>query len=428
MLLRQFLKGSAAQAYQRSITIGAQLIVLPIMLHGWGAAAYGGWLALDSLRSILSMSDLGFAQIAANRMTEEIAAGHRDEATRTNATCWAMLLGASGVMILAGLIVGVFVPLGPLLNIDRPAAELGITFFLLSLVASGTVLFGAISAALRAEGLFWLMSLAGANFQLASAVAMATCALLGTGYIALAISLVVVQVLTFGSVAIWLLWRYGWARPRIAAVEGARLRKMLGPSLSYMLYTFTNMVTIQGVNILVAVQVGPVAVTVVSAVRTLTRLGRTAASIVIYPMEPIFSQLRGQSNPQQARVIYRKMVQGGIMLTLCFGLPMAWLGPRFLDWWTHGNVVGYDKLHYLMTAAITIEILWFTLQTPYVATNRHSTFALWVTLAGVASTAACWVLLPYMGLEAAGWTLVAMNVAILIQTIVRTRNDPPIQD
>lgn len=427
-MLRQFLKGSAAQAYQRSITIGAQLIVLPIMLHGWGAAAYGGWLALDSLRSILSMSDLGLAQIAANRMTEEVASGNRAEAIRTNATCWAMMLSAAGIITLLGLIVGVFVPLGPLLNVDRPAAELGITFFLLSLVAAGTVVFGAISAALRAEGLFWLMSLCSANFQLASAIAMAACALLETGYIALAIGLAILQVLTFGPVAIWLLWRHPWTRPSIIAFEGTRLRHMLAPSLSYMLYTFTNMVTIQGVNILVAVQLGPVAVTSVSAVRTLTRLGRTAASIIIHPIEPIFAQLRGQSNPEQASAIYKRLVQGGGALAISFGVLMALLGPQFLDWWTAGNVVGHDQLHYLMTVAITFEILWFTLQTPYVATNRHSIFAGWVTLAGVTSTAACWMLLPIIGLDAAGWSLLFMNIVILIQTAARSRLDPPIHD
>jgi len=423
---RQFLLGVGAQAYQRVVTIGAQLVVLPVMLLGWGPAAYGGWVALDSLRSILAMTDLGLAQIAANQMTVEIAARRQDEARRIASAAWAMLLVAALVIVGLGAVVGLFVPLGDILNIERPAGELGWTFFLLSLVAAISVLFGVPGGILRAEGLFWLMSLCNANFLLATAVAMVACALSGTGFVALAASLTVLAVMIYGSVMVWVLWRYPWARPRPALVEGQRIRAMLGPSLAYMLYTATQIVTIQGVNILVAMILGPVAVTILSAIRTLTRLGRAVASIVLLPIEPIFAQLYAQAESGQARSVQNKLLWGGFGLALAFGTPMAVLGPGFLAWWTAGTVVGQDRLHYLMTAAIAVEILWLAVQTPYVSINRHVVFAQFVAIAGIASTALCWLLLPILGLDAAGWTLLAMQVAILVQSLYRSWTSPPI--
>lgn len=423
---RQYLLGVGAQAWQRAVTIGAQVIVLPVMLHFWGAAAYGGWVALDSLRGVLAMTDLGLAQIAANDMTAAVAANRRDEAGRIASAAWIITAAAALAIAVLGAVMGLAFPFGPLLNIDRPPEELGLTFFLLSLVAAGTVLFGAPGGVLRAEGLFWLMSVSNANFLLASAAAMAACAMTGTGYAALALSLVAAQILTLGTVSAWVLWRYPWARPRLALIEGRRIRRMLGPSLAYMLYTLTNLVTIQGVNILVAAVLGPVAVTILSAIRTLTRLGRALASVIIYPLEPVFAALRGQSAPESARALYRRLAGGGAALALAFGLPMAALGPAFLGWWTDGTVVGHDRLHVLMTAAITVEILWFALQTLYVATNRHGAFALSVAAAGLASTGLCALLLPVIGLDAAGWTLLAMQVAVLLQTLARSRRDPPV--
>lgn len=425
MMRSQFLLGVGAQAYQRVVTIGAQLVVLPVMLYGWGPAVYGGWVALDSLRTVLSMTDLGLAQIAANQMTAEVAAGRREEARRIASVAWVMIGVAALVIMVLAALAALFLPIGPFLNIDQPPRALGLAFFLLSAVAAISVLFGVTGGVLRAEGMFWLMSASNANYLLATAVAMAVCALVGGSYVGLAASLVGLAGVNYGAVTLWTLWRYPWARPRLALVEGARIRGMLGPSLAYMLYTLTNLVTIQGVNILVAALLGPVALTALSAIRTVTRLGRAVASVIIYPLEPIFAQLAGQADPERAQTLYRKLMWGGAGLALAFGVPMAVFGPAFLDVWTRGAVVGHDRLHILMTAAIVVEILWFALQTPYVATNRHSVFAQFVASAGVGSTVACGVLLPILGLDAAGWTLLAMQIAILIQTVARSRNHPP---
>lgn len=424
-LLRQFLMGAGAQGCQRLVVIGAQLVVVPVMLQGWGAAGYGGWVALDSVRAILAMSDLGLAQAAANRMTAEIAAGDQAAAARTGTAAWtALALAALAVGLLGGA-AALFLPFDSLLNLDRPAGEAGLAFFLLSLVAAGGILFGAVGGGLRAAGLFWLMSLAQALFHLAGAAAMAACALRGTGYVALAAALAAAQALTLGPVALWFLWRHPWARPRAAADGGARLRQMLAPSLASLLYTLSGLLTIQGINILVAATLGPAAVAALSAIRTLTRLGRAAAAIAVYPLEPVFARLQGAGAAEAAGALSRRLAQGGAALALAYGLPMAAFGPAFLSWWTGGRVTGHDGLHHLMTAAVAAEILWFALQTRDVATNRHLGHALWLAGAGLATTLLCALLLPVIGLAAAGWTLLALQGIVLAETLGRRRFPSP---
>ncbi|WP_170574497.1 lipopolysaccharide biosynthesis protein [Ruegeria atlantica] len=422
--LREFITNSGAQTYARGVTIGTQLLLIPTMISTWGLEVYGGWLAIDSLRTIFSLADLGLAQIAANEMTQQTAAKNTERAQIINASTWAMLIAVGFALLAIGAFAS-FLPIADILNISRFSDQVPLAFFLLTMVATNSILFGAVGAGLRANGLYWLMVVTNANYQLGVALSLGIWGLNGGGYLAVATTIVAIQLALFSTAAIILWVRHPWTRPNFSLVSVTQIRSMLAPSFSYMLYTFTNLVTIQGVNILVSSQLGPDKVTVISAIRTLTRIGRMFAAIFIYALEPIFARLSGERDLDTGARIYRLMVWSGVVGSVLYWVCMVTLGPDFLAWWTQEAVTGWNTLHYLMTTAIAVEIVWFTLQTPYVSTNRHSLLAAWVAVSGIASTVAAGLLLGTFGLQATGTTLVAMHICILAATVWLMRHHPP---
>lgn len=421
---KEFIANSGAQTYARGVTIGTQLLLMPIMISTWGLEVYGGWLAIDSLRTIFSLADLGMAQIAANEMTRLTAAKNIERAKIINSSAWAMLTVVS-LVLLAGSALASLLPIADFLRISQFSDQVPLAFFLLTVVAAGSILFGAVGAGLRANGLYWLMVVTNASYQLGVALSLGVWGLAGGGYLAVAITIVVLQIVLFSAAALILWARHSWTRPSLGLVSVAQIRSLLVPSLSYMLYTVTNLVTIQVVNIMVSSQLGPDKVTILSAVRTLTRVGRMFAAIFIYAVEPIFARLSGERDLATGVRIYRLMVWSGVTGAVIYWICMVTLGPGFLAWWTHDVVTGWNTLHYLMTTAIAVEIVWFALQTPYVSTNRHSPLAVWVAGAGIASTLVAGLLLGTFGLIAAGATLLAMHVCVLVATLHVMRRHPP---
>jgi hypothetical protein len=61
--------------YNQVVVIGVQILLVPILLHGWGIERYGVWLLLSSIPTYLTFSDFGFTFIAKNEMTMKVAGG-----------------------------------------------------------------------------------------------------------------------------------------------------------------------------------------------------------------------------------------------------------------------------------------------------------------------------------------------------------------
>jgi len=65
---RRIIAGMGANSFGMAITIGIQLISLPLFLHYWNTSTYGVWLMLSAIPAYLSMADVGMVTAAGNRM------------------------------------------------------------------------------------------------------------------------------------------------------------------------------------------------------------------------------------------------------------------------------------------------------------------------------------------------------------------------
>lgn len=422
-LKSQFTWGLFSQGYSQAVTIGAQLLVLPLMVTFWGAEKYGSWLIISALPSYLSMADLGFAQISANDMTMRMARGDTEGALVVNQTAWLFNLCVTLILIVAfGLFVS-FVPLDQMFGLKtESSSDLRGATFVLGLLTLTSIIFGVVGAAMRSVGLLWAVVSINATSRLTEAVLLAGCAFFGAGFLSTALLLLVNRLVIFLLACIQFYRKYPAFRPGVHLADLVLLRRMVVPSVSYMSYTASYALNIQGVSLLVGAFLGPVAVVVINAIRTLTRLGRTAASIVISSLEPIFAQLAGSGETSKEKKAFTYLIYAASVGTFVYAIGMWWLGEAFLSWWTRGTVVNQTIVFHMMILAVVFEIAWYTLQTPFVSTNRHSYFALWLLIISVLSIGVLWLVIERFGLPAAAAVTLMLNVLMVLVTIVISRN------
>jgi O-antigen/teichoic acid export membrane protein len=417
-LKRQFTFGVFAQGYSQAVNIGSQLLVLPFLISIWGAERYGAWLIISALPSYISMADLGFAQISANDMTMRMARGDRDGAVVVNQTAWLFNSIVNVVLLIATAAFVLTVPIETAFNIHAASGDhIAASTFLLGILTLSSLAFGVIGAGMRSVGLLWLVVTANSTARLTEVFLLIGCTYFGGGFLLVASVMLLNRFLVLGPISFWFYRRHPHLRPSIRRADIKLMRKMVVPSVAYMSYTLSYALNIQGVSLLVGMFLGPVAVVTVNAVRTFTRLGRAAASMVISSIEPIFAQLAGSDANNHGKKAFRYLIAASVLGSAIYAAGVILFGEHFLQWWTRGTVVHQDSLINLMLLAVVFEIGWYTLQTPFVSTNRHSVFALWLLVLSVGSLFFLWLTIKPWGIDAAGLIAAGLNFGMLIITI-----------
>jgi O-antigen/teichoic acid export membrane protein len=391
------------------------------MLLLWGPERYGGWLALTALLAYTSLADLGLSQVTAIDMAMLAARGERPAARRVSQTLWALNAGAALLVTLATGAAAFALPIARLVNVsEESAAEVSLTTLLLGGAAALQVLYAAPSAGMKATGHFPLMVASGATLRFADAVVLATGAWVGLGFGGIALLLLCERMILTAGFCSYFYGREPWLLPRLAPGDRAILRRLLAPALSYLSYTLAQLISVQGVVLIVAALLGPGAVAVLSAIRTLTRAGRMASVIINHAAEPVLARLAGLDSAAFRAVARLQAVSAG-GLTLAYAIAMMAAGPSILAWWTAGRVSGDSGLFTAMVLSVVAEMLWLTLQTPYLATNRHPRLALSNLIVALIGALATVGGVAWGGLDWAGYVSCGSNGAILFLTLLAGR-------
>lgn len=421
---RLFLGGASAEAYSQLVTIGAQLLVLPLMLLLWGAERYGQWLVLYALPSFLSLADLGVANVLANHATMRLAARDTRGAEVANQTSWLMTMMVTGVLAVPMALFALLGPVEQLVHgLENPAEA---RLALLLLLAGGllVLLQGPMSGAMRAVGWYGRAVFANANVRLAELAMLVATASVGGGFAMAAALMLGTRVVLIGGFGVWFYARQPQFAPDVRRADRALLVTMVRPSLAYFSYSVSTLLNIQGVTVVVGAVLGPQAVVAVNAVRTLARMGRMSASVANLALEPVFARLAGAGETRLGGRVQSLSLRAMGAVTFVYVAGTLVFGDGFLVWWTHGNVVGQWPLLALMVAATACEMIWFTIQVPFVATNRHTPFAL--AYLALSLVGLCALLLWIAGAGGAlvvGWTALGVQAAMLAVAIAMGRSD-----
>ncbi|MBU2788020.1 hypothetical protein MQE22_01370 [Acidithiobacillus sp. YTS05] len=419
-VLRRILHGFGANAYSQIVTIVIQLAGVPILLHAWGEQLYGEWLILAAIPTYLSMADLGFSQSAGNDMTARMGRGDTQGALAVFQSLAALVYGLAVAGLALVILLVALLPLGHWLHLTSLSTS-EVRWILWLLVAQVLVKLadGVNHAGFRANGDYALHVQINANTLLVQQVGMWGLALSGCGLLVAAAWFVGVWLVATPAVALLLFRRHPVLRPGFVNARLAHLQGLLRPALANLSLTLANALSIQGMLLVVAAVMGPVAVVTYSVLRTLTRLVVQGIAAITHAMEPEVARAWGQGNSNLVRILYLRGMGISLALALGVGIALYFLGGLVVAFWTHGKVVMNAGLfHWLLLAAFT-TVLWQSAVSFLKALNRQVRVAMWFVIASGAGLLLAYLLLRWThDLAGVGMALVAVDIGVGVYALL----------
>jgi len=414
------IRGSLAQLYNQAVTIGVQVLSVPVLLHNWGADLYGAWLVLAAIPTYMTLADLGFAQIAANEMTVKVGAGDRSAALEAFQSITLLVALVIPVAILASALIAFLVPVSDIFKLtDVPSETVQTVLVIFSLQFAVSLFYGVVGAGLRANGELAKMISVTATSRLLEQTAVLVVAVTGQGMILASSAMLLVRVGTTYFAAADLLRNARWLSFGKQHARWSIVKRLFFPSAAYTSYTLGNLVNIQGTTLIVGALFGPAAVASFSVMRTLARLGPTASNIVSNSLEPEYSFIYGSGNLEKHRALVRYHAYATAAITLAYLAGMWLFAHRIIHVWTSDRILPIEPLLMLIAGACACEMVWSSGQAPLVSINRHKAASTLYFLSSILSMPIMYISAEIFGLNAIG--VASLCVGLLMIVIVRLR-------
>jgi O-antigen/teichoic acid export membrane protein len=402
------------------VTVVQQLASVPVLLMAWGEVGYGVWLAMFSLAASLGIiAEFGFSNAVASDIGMRCGAGDEAGALIAFQTGLLFALVSSVVVLVVGVPVALLLPQAPMFKIPGPwqgEATGALLLFIAGLpLAMLSVLYVAAFRGERkmAQGVFYyyvlgrfieMLAVLGAALAGASLVGAATAGL---------VSRLVIAMVVAGTAHRQILWlRFG-----VAPAPWLHFRRMLPAAMSHMAAPATNVASVTGVNLLVLVLVGPVAVTTVTVIRTLGNLAYQAYFMLAVATWPEISALMGAGQKETAGRVLITIGRVSFWMVVAAAVALIFVGEPVLRFWTRGKVEMIWSLFVLQLLAIMVSNLWRVPSVTLQATNQNRRMAVALVLAVVISLAITAGTLPILGLAGVGIGLLAMEVVAAAGTL-----------
>lgn len=420
-LKSKLLRNLGANAYGQLITVAIQLVSVPLYLHYWGVALYGEWLILSAIPAYLALSDIGFASVAANDMTMRVANGDRRGALEVYQSIWLFISGVSLLVGSALALIIYAVPVAAQFSITHisevQTRQLLIVLMLYVLVGLQG---GVLNAAFRAAGRYAYGTTLGNTVRLAEWAVSMVGLLLGGGV--LTIAMLTLAIRLFGLLLLWLVLQKQerWLYLGTHAASAQQVRQLLKPAVAFMAFPLGLALSLQGMVLIIGMTLGPAAVVIFSAYRTLSRLLVQAITMINQAVWPEISAAYGAKQMDLVRQLHRKGSSITFWIALAAVALLSLTGEWFIGVWTRHAFEQNHMLFALLLATTFLNVLWQTSWVVLMATNQHQK----ITVAFIVS-AACGLLLgtlviPALGITGAGLILVVAELPMLFIAINST--------
>jgi len=385
-IAKRILHGFSANLYGQVVIVVIQLAGVPVLLHSWGTQMYGEWLMLSAIPVYLSMTDLGFSQSAANDMSQQMGRGDRTGALAVFQSIGLLIALCSVVGMLVVITLVMVIPFFswiPLHLIDQNAA----TWVLVILAAEVFIKLndGTLHAGYRANGGYATHIVIYFTTILIQNIALWSVAVTGGGPVRASAAFLFVRVMSTPVVAILMIRRYPWLSVGISHSRFSEIRRLFKPALANIAFPLGQALNIQGMTLVVAAALGPIAVVVFSTLRTLSRLVIQAVRTITHATEPEMATAYGVADTFLLRRLYIHATQIAVVFALISALLLYWLGDWILTFWTHGKVaINFPLFAWLLASAVAGSF-WYSALIILKAANHHIHAAVFFVAAALIS-------------------------------------------
>jgi O-antigen/teichoic acid export membrane protein len=385
-IARRIASGAGAYGYAQAVSIGTQLVSLPLFLHHWDMATYGTWLALTALPFYLSLADAGISTASSNQMIGLITQGQKARAAEVFQSAVAFL---ASVSLLILLIVGATLLLLPTTALEVPQWKTVLMLLSISVVLG---LFCSLAEVIyKATGGYAAGTYLVTTGRLVEWAGGLTGLVLTQSFIGVAASALLAR-LGYTLLCLWLSQRRtDFLRWGVRRASLADIKQAAAPGALFLSLSLTNALSLQGFTLLVAATLGPAATAVFNTYRTVARIVVQVTNALSNPLWPELTALKGQRDDGAFWKLYRRANRLGLAIAAAGALLVYGVSPWLLDLWTHGQIpfTATSMALFLGYAAVCSAT-----QVPRVvlmSINRHAGLAAQSLLAAVVSLVVAWL-------------------------------------
>jgi len=407
-LKRRIIGGIGANASGQLVTIGVQLVSLPLFLRYWSMAQYGEWLLLSAVPGYFSLADGGMVAVAMNKMTMLSARGDGPKSSEVFQTALALI--ASVVLValtIAATVIGIMA-----FSVRRPDGLWAL--FLLIAVALANIFAGLFDAVFRASGQFAygvhllnlgrLMEWGGGMIGLVLAGSM----------IGVAGGFLLARLVFTGVMVHYCARRFPAFRWHVGGATRRELKSLLGPAAMFLAFPLGNALSFQGMTLLVGGMFGPVLLAVFNTYRTVSRILVQLLATISRSLWPEVSRSFGGENLSLLRRLYRSGTKAAAYVCGGTCLVLLVLGRWLIERWSGGRVPYYRGLFVSFLVVAFASCFWQVGMVVLQATNNHRRLAVAYVLASLLSLALGALLAKPMGLAGAVVALGLFEVAMIV--------------
>lgn len=424
-IARRIASGAGAYGYAQAVSIGTQLVSLPLFLHHWDMATYGTWLALTALPFYLSLADAGISTASSNQMIGLISQGQKARAAEVFQSAVAFL---ASVSLLILLIVGATLLLLPSTVLDIPQWKAVLMLLSISVVLG---LFCSLAEVVyKATGGYAAGTYLVTTGRLVEWAGGLTGLVLTRSYIGVAASALLAR-LGYTLLCIGLSQRRtDFLRWGVRRASLADVRQAAAPGALFLSLSLTNALSLQGFTLLVAATLGPAATAVFNTYRTVARIVVQVTNALSNPLWPELTALKGQRDDGAFWKLYRRANRLGLAIAAAGALLVYGVSPWLLDFWTHGQIpfTATSMALFLLYAAVCSAT-----QVPRVvlmSINRHAGLAGQSLLAAVVALVVAWLVWDSAGMSGVvaamllGEALVWLTATRAVRRLHTTKTTP----
>lgn len=375
---------------------------------------------LSAIPSYLALANLGFGDASGSDMTVRVARGDRQGALETFQSSWALLLLVSAAVLFSGTAAVWWIPWQRWLHLsslsNRQAAEVIMAFGAYVVIGQQS---GIIESGYRCDGHFAVGNVWGNLFRLAETVLATTAGILTGSLLAAALTLLGSRAFSIVAYGLLLRQKSPWLSLGLKYARLERIRQLAVPAMGFMALPLGNAISIQGFTLLIGFLSGPIAVTVFSTLRTLTRVNFQLTTVLAWAVWPELSAAFGVGNLSLARMLHRRAYQATVALSFSSGLFLWLAGPWIYNSWIRHAVVFDANCFHILLLVTFANSLWFTSSVVPMSTNAHHRLTIAFVVGSLGSLALGRALIPVMGIAGVASALLSIDL-LMVSLVLRT--------
>lgn len=412
---RNVLSGTIAAWSRIFVTIGSQLLLVPIFLSNWSSVQYGAWLVLQASSSFLQILDTSHQDYVGNEFLR--LGRHRRRLIRR--MFWSACTGALGYGLLQVTAVVILISTGLFdLLVGLPngtdqtiLTEAKTSFLVTSIIWCLTGTVGGVGVRVVAafgyysKGAWW-----GVSYGLLSSLSLAAAVLAGGGLliasIAQQVAIIVIAVFMFRW--LWHVIKIERLTPLRPSAKLARRGIIGGQALT--IRKGLEMLRHEGARLVLSPLAGSSGLAAFTTMRTGANISLQGISTITGPLMPELMRFLAARDQSRSEAAFSTVWLIVIVVMAPCVLVVQLVAASFFYWWTR-NKIPFDPV---LFAVLSSGVLTYASAQPAMAVMRGNNLVksqLTISvLAGLTAVAGMFFMVPRIGIVGAGWALLASEV------------------